>query len=56
VWVTGVCVQQVCMCVCKSVVVALCGVFRVFYLQCSVDNENFASCGKESTCNVGDLG
>jgi len=39
-----------------SVVVALCGVFRVFYLQCSVDNENFASCGKESTCNVGDLG
>ena len=36
--------------------VALCGVFRVFYLQCSVDNENFASCGKESTCNVGDLG
>ena len=36
--------------------VALCGVFRVFYLQCSVDNENFASYGKESTCNVGDLG
>ena len=36
--------------------VVLYGGFRVFYLQCSVDNENFASCGKESTCNVEDLG
>ena len=33
--------------------ITLCGVFRVFYQQCSVDNENFASCGKESTCIVG---